>query len=216
MQDHLAIAQVRKALMFNPKKIFSMLSAVLLITCAQQASALSGVSRACRFADLPTLAKPVAAKFFVALGADQSNLDLPGAADSVQRGRYILESLTTDYGRVRYFLYASSAHYYYASTNFGPLWYNFRIMKTVWTAQQVADALKVHPTFQPYYYNRQLLYSARAGASHIVEEFSPTMQFKVRGRHYFYDASTKRATELQPSSATDCNLANWGIELFDR
>lgn len=155
-------------------------------------------------------------QFFVALGADPANLDLPNAPDSLQRSRYILESLTTDYGRVRYFLYASSAHYYYASTNVGTLWYNFRTMKTTWTAQQVSDALKVHPTFQPYYYNRGLLYSARAGSSGILEEFSPTIQFKVRGRHYFYDPSTKQATELPQTQATNCNLANWGIELFDR
>lgn len=194
----------------------TLLAGALLLACAQQASALSGVSRACRFGDLPLGSKTVAANFFVALGADPSNLELPNAPDSVQRSKYILESLTTDYGRVRYFLYASSAHYYYASTYYGPLWYNFRVMKTTWTAQQVADALKVHPTFQPFYYNRGLLYSARAGASGILEEFSPSMQFRVKGRHYFYDAATKVATELTPTSANDCNLTNWGIELFNR
>lgn len=197
-------------------KFLTAMTAVILLGWSQQASALSGVSRACRFGDLPTGSKTVAANFFVALGADPANLDLPNAPDSVQRSRYILESLTTDYGRVRYFLYASSAHYYYASTTYGNLWYNFRTMKTTWTAQQVSDALKVHPTFQPFYYNRGLLYSARAGSSGILEEFPAHMQFKVRGRHYFYDLSTKQATELTPTQATNCNLANWGIELFDR
>lgn len=198
------------------RNVLLALSGVMLFAFAQQASALSGVSRACRFGDLPTGSKTIAANFFVLLGADPSNLDLPNAPDSVQRSRYILESLTTDYGRVRYFLYASSAHYYYASTYIGPLWYNFRVMKTTWTAQQVSDAVKVHPMFQPFYYNRGLLYSARAGAAGILEEFPAGWQFRVKGRHYFYDPSTKVATELAPTSANDCNLTNWGIELFDR
>jgi hypothetical protein len=202
--------------MLKNKNLLLLLSSGMLFGFAQPVNALSGLSRACRVGDFPTGSKNIAAQFFVALGADPTNVNLPDAPDSVQRTRYILESITTDYGRVRYFLYATSAQYYKADTYLGPLWYNFRTMKTTWTAQQVSDAVKVHPTFQPFFYNRGLLYSARAGASGIIEEFKGPWQFKVRGRHYFYDPATKVATELQPSSATDCNLTNWGVELFDR
>lgn len=206
-------------------KLFKkVIQVIILLFVFNNAFAVGGVSRACRFDTIPTGMKTLAATFFVALGAPTSVLDIPKMTPLDQSKYFILESITTDYGHVRYWLFATSGQYYTIYTNWNPSQPNrpslFRTLQTNWTAMQVSAVTQLSPTFAAIFANRGPLYSARAGSPDIVEKLSgfdsrpyPDL-FKVVGRHYFYDPSSKAVYEVARSSASDCNLTDWGF--FDR
>lgn len=209
-------------------KLFVVGSAFMLFM--NSACALSQLSRACQFYSIPTELKPVAAAFFYALGADADVLTLPAQSAQTQANKFILESLTTDYGRVRYLLFASRV--VYAST--GVIYStNLRIysrsrtydMNSQWTSEQISDAMKADPKFSYYYLNRGVLTSARAGHPKIIESITNagtdtygSQQFMVTGLHWYYDPVGKQIVRLPDSQANTCNLGNIGLGtgLFDR
>lgn len=94
-----------------------------------------------------------------------------------------------------------------------------------WTSEQISDAMIADPNFSVYFYNRDKLFSARAGDPQIVTEHPETLTdptqrtyFKVVGKHYYFDPVSKATTQLPNTEATDCNLKNFGLGtgLFDR
>jgi len=190
----------------------SFLSAALLISI-NDAYALGAVSRACQFSTLNTAQQIVAAPFFVAMGAPTNILTLPGKSTSEQQKYWVRESITTDYGRVRYFLYAQSASYTYNYNN--SRYELFASYSSGWAAEQVAEYLQLDPNFSKFYANRGLLYSARAGRSEIITP-DGNFTFGVAGKHIYYDPVSKNVVALADTFATDCNLSNWGVGLFDR
>jgi hypothetical protein len=194
------------------------------------ASALGQLSRACQFYTIPSELKPIAAAFFYALGADADVLTLPAQSAQVQATKWVLESLTTDYGRVRYLLFATRIVYGGTGVNLdtGLLNYTrqrYLDMSSQWTSEQISDAMKADPKFSYYYLNRGILASARAGNPKIVDTMpytEPTaidaLAYLVVGYHWYYDPVGKQVVRLADSQANTCNLRNMGLGtgLFDR
>lgn len=194
---------------------------VLLTAIAGNAHALGAVSRACRFDDIPFGTKWLAARFFYAAGAPRSVLTLRDLPSEDQRKNFILEAITTDYLRARYWLYAvasvsalqpwnpDTGQYYdkwdYVTTFYSPSW----------IPQQISDAMRNDSFFAPYYANRQVLFSARAGDPKIVVDMSSWIdsghtKFRVTGYHYYFDFANGVTNQLPNTVASDCNLPDLG------
>ena len=214
---------------FQNYKKFAIVGSVLLLHI-NSAYALSQFSRACQYYTIPSELKPVASAFFYALGADADVLTLPTQPADVQARKWILESVTTDYGRVRYLLFATRIVYAQAgiSNTTGLIDYTrqrYLDMSSQWTADQISDAMKADPKFSYYYLNRGILTSARAGNPKIVDTFQYTeptsidaQAFLIVGQHWYYDPVGKHVVRLADSQANTCNLHNMGLGtgLFDR
>lgn len=209
----------------NPIRVVLRAGLILCCLCLNSSAfAIGTVSRACAFSNIPTGLKNIAAKFFVNLGADPSTLNLPNAAIDTQSRYYVLESLTTDYGRARYFLYAVAGIYAPTVDSSGTVL--LATYKTEWTSQQVSKAIMNDPDYAPYYLNRENLFSARAGYDGIIQRwywqdgvdagYSHPIKFVVAGQHAYYDPVTKAVVQLANTRATDCNLSNLGFGFFDR
>lgn len=215
-------------------KSVSAIAIVLMSLLSSNTSyALGTVSRACSFLYIPEGAKTIAAAFFYTLGADKSVFDLPSADPLTQYRHWILESLTTDYGDVRYYLFARRYLYrqgvkYSNGTADYFLMDNPRTsLDSQWTAEQISNMMKTDALWAQYFANRGMLYSARAGAPEIVEdlffEFSTAdlsnknkNHFLVIGKHWYYDPVSKQVGQLADSKANNCNLGNGGFGFFDR
>ena len=102
-----------------------------LFLCMDTAFALGQVSRACQFSTIPSELKPVAAAFFYAVGADADVLTLPAQTRDVQATKWVLESLTTDYGRVRYMLFATRV--LYGKGGYKPVSYTHLTLPTIYS-----------------------------------------------------------------------------------
>jgi hypothetical protein len=200
--------------------------------------ALGTVSRACNLSRIPTEAQGVAVNFFNRVGAPSSVLSLPSASDSEKSHWWVLESLTLDWGQVRYYLFAASKVFYaynvqYSYPSNTPSFFytpakfangNWQEYQSAWTAQQITDAMRADPTFSPYYANRQKLYSARAGSPNIIERYSLSFAgaYYVMGKHWYYDSQMNIKTELRDTATAACNFTNmgnlssFGEGLFDR
>lgn len=196
---------------------------VLLLLASNDALALGKVSRACNFATLPYGTKTVASLFFSLLGAPSYVQNLADAPLTTQQQKWILESLTTDYGSARYYLYAESAQFRwnYPDPLFNPTgnWWKMRVLASHMESSVVSDAIKAYPTLSIFYANRMLLFSARAGAKSIVEDLGWPAQFRVEGKHMYQDAGSPTGTWLSNTVATDCNITDWGLEgagIFNR
>ncbi|UUZ56493.1 hypothetical protein LP419_15660 [Massilia sp. H-1] len=89
---------------------------------SSNANALDGVSCACRFSNLSASfgVQEVAARFFYAIGAPQSVLGLPDASLEEKKKWWVLESLTVDAARARYYLYATSVVYGFMANIYSP------------------------------------------------------------------------------------------------
>lgn len=207
--------------MQRKKLIILSISLLTASIFSNNALALGTFSRACQFAKIPVGMQTVAAAFFYALGAPSYVLDLP---NKLHTANFILESITADYGRTRYFLFASRLVYtQYDSKFMGDHWiayYKFRDrVDSQWTAESISQAMQNNPEFSPYYHNRGLLYSARAGASEIIEELgSVDGHYLVIGRHWYYDPLSKSVVTLPESRSNNCNITNmgFGTGLFNR
>lgn len=192
---------------------------LLLVLFSVPAFALNGVSRACRFDLIPSIAKDPAVLLFQMLGSKFPSLSLlPSKSLAEQSDHWILESITTDYGSVRYYLFAENRIYErrYQSDGssifpqFG--WYT----SPGWTALTVRREMYEDSRLAIFFANRGFLYSARAGHPDIVEKFSRNTSslpryFGVKGRHYYYDPANKVVGKIGDSQATDCNLGQWGF-----
>lgn len=202
-------------------------SLLLLLTAASfstEAFALGAVSRACKFSDIPSALKSVAGQFFVAIGGAPIAKDLPNRSLSEQATYWIMESLTTDYVRQRYYLYAETTSYtknpYPESANYNKWQISGGDVSTIWTAETVSDALKADPRFSPYWANRGPLFSARAGDARIVVYYASVagVQRATIGHHWYYDPVSKVTSRMSDTVAFDCNLGDWGYGkgIFDR
>lgn len=185
------------------------------------AHALGAVSRACQFSTLPSFAKGIAVQFFEAMGAHPNVLSLPNESLNIQKQYWINESLTTDYLKTRYYLYASADIYGFvanpASSHYGQWQFHTGYQSPQWTAEEISEDMKRAPNFAPYYANRGDLYSARAGHPFIVEQPGAHWgRFIVLGTHYYYDHVNKLPGKLRDTKAGDCNIFDWGVGLFDR
>jgi len=179
--------------------------------------ALDGFSRACRFDTIPVALQGPAALLFYLLGAPASTATLnllPGA------DRYwIFESITSDYGQVRYYLHAEASIYRW-SPPFPPTgWRGDYVLSAGYTsglfkAQEPAESILGHSKLDMFFSNRGSLYSARAGRPDIYT-VQPTMQapdtYRVLGYHRYWNPAMQKAGVLDKSIATDCNLTNWGF-----
>lgn len=196
----------------------SLIRALLVLLCLESTSAIAvdGISRACPFDQIPLGTKSIAAQLLIEIGAPPSIANIPSFSISDQHKYWVLESLTTDYLRVRYWLFAASAQYKLSVDSFGNFSYShFRTITSEWTATQISQAIQADPKYQPFFLNRGLLYSARAGMNAIVEYFPDTAgiakPFYVVGVHYYYDPVNKTISNSSSSTATSCNLTQWGF-----
>ncbi|CAJ0704172.1 hypothetical protein R11007_04260 [Ralstonia holmesii] len=187
-----------------------LLLAAFVFYCAfasSQANALSQFSRACRFGDIPRALQEPAAVFFVLLGAPANTVNLPWRIE--KESHWILESITTDYGAVRYYLFASSTLYRYRPGEGKYVVGETRYSR--WAAQRPSDAVLKDSRLQIFLHNRGTLYSARAGHPAIYDVIEgPTA--RVGGTHWLYDPFIQETRPLAKTKATDCNLAEWGFE----
>jgi hypothetical protein len=187
---------------------FKILSVAMLVLTCSNASALGQVSRACRYDTIPEGLQNISARFFYAIGAPSFVKSIP-QYDVTEKSHYwILESLTTDYLRARYYLFAMN---WALDQPFPPAYRLIQQVASPWDAKEIAARMKTDPYFAPYYANRGDLFSARAGDPNIVVRVElPYAQILSLGAHYFYDPNSKTTTRLPDSSARDCNLSNWG------
>lgn len=184
---------------------------------SQGAYALDQFSRACRFDKIPTTLRGAAAFLFYMLGApkDTAVMDLRG-----DNNRYwIFESLTTDYGKVRFYLHAE-AHVYYWSEPVPEIgWRGDYVRRYYYSsgplrAQMPADSILRDSKLDVFFNNRGPLYSARAGERSIYVSLPtvvPVGHFRVLGIHRYWGPGAQKAMLLPKSVAQDCNLASWGF-----
>jgi len=198
-------------IIFENCKVWKIILPLIAGCMHWDASALGQLSRACRFDTIPTGLKNISVRFFYALGAPESVKTLPQLDSFHQSYYWINESLTTDYLRARYYLYAMSWTIGYVEPNIQTL----EEYKSPWGAQLISQLMKADPYFAPYYVNRETLFSARAGDPEIVRydmwKFQPVLDKLTLGAHFYYDPNSKQTTRLPNTSARDCNLSNWGI-----
>ena len=85
--------------------------------------------------------------------------------------------------------------------------------------QRISDAMKNDPNFSPYYANRQIKTSVRAGNPAIYDQSLSSVHdnyYNVSGIHHAVDAVAGTLARRPDSETFDCNLANWDIAIFDR
>lgn len=200
--------------------LYRRLSACLFLAVfSVPAFALNGVSRACRFDLIPSIAKDPAVVLFQMLGSKFPSLALlPALSLAEQADHWILESLTTDYGSVRYYLFAENRVYERRYQSNGSTIFSQvgAFTSPGWTAMTVRKEMYEDSRLAIFFANRGFLYSARAGNPDIVEKFSRNTSslpryFGVKGKHYYYDAVNKAVGVIGDSQATDCNLGQWGF-----
>lgn len=195
----------------------------LIYLVATEALALGAVSRACQFTKIPSPLRYTAGQFFASIGGDPYVAELSNKSEFEQANYWIMESLTVDWLRARYYLYAQSAHYYrnpHPDANTYQMWMLYTsFYSKVWTAETVSDALIADPRFSPWYANRGKLFSGRAGNDKIIENLGTYhTQRASYGTHYYYDPVSKVTARLPDTTAYDCNLGEWGFGkgIFDR
>lgn len=181
-----------------------------------EAMALASFSRACRFVWIPEVLQVNAAKFFVLLGADAGMLNLPFNSD-LKRRAWILESITTDFGETKYYLFSTSTPYsgtclpgYLCDAkNFSKNATRF----SRWAAQRPSDAVLSDNALKIFFHNRGYLYSSRAGRRDIYDVASAdTLVYAIHGEHWYYNPRRREIVPMGTSKAVDCNLSNWGFE----
>ena len=191
--------------------------AAALFLCASQGTfALGKVSRACIFADIPPQLKRPALTFFGLLGMPSDLDDLADRSDAEQRKYSIEESITTDYGSLRYYLFAANAVYVIMANATGQAYYESVKYMSPWAAQSLDPAMFPDSRLKIFNFNRKVLFSARAGHPDIVTLHGPHIatgyKAKVIGQHYYYDPVSRVSVSLGPSEAVDCNLTEFGFE----
>lgn len=198
--------------------VFKAAFSLLLMLSAASASALAPLSRACRFGDIPGTLKAPALVLFQYLGMPATLADLDRRTSNEQANYWILESITTDYGSLRYYLFAENRVYWKYSYpgEYYPRYYLEFSYKSPWAAQSLDPQIFPDSRLSIFNFNRKVLFSARAGDGEIVKKHVnsgyQTNDAVVVGKHYYYDPVSKAQAYLGETYATDCNLGNWGLE----
>ena len=180
--------------------------------------ALAGLSRACAFDAIPVELQVPAARFFNIIGAAPVGKfdSLPSLSQRQKHRWWVLESLTIDWGSVRYYLYAENRVYWRDPKAEFALWRHFRSTRSAagWTAERVPDAVLSDSNLSIFLHNRAFFYSARAGHPEIIEYLDDPDRFEyaVSGNHYYYDPVGKSQGYIGWTRETTCNLSNWGFE----
>lgn len=192
---------------------------LLLVLFSAPAFALVGVSRACRFDLIPSILKAPAVLFFQMLGSNLPSLDtLPDKSLIEQSEHWILESITADYGMVRYYLFVENRIYERRNRPDGSSTFPqvAEYSSPGWAAMMVRREVLEDSRLAVFFANRGIISSVRAGHPDIIQRFAPITPplpryFGVKGRHYYYDAVNKVVGRLNDTQATDCNLGQWGF-----
>ncbi|WP_265683724.1 hypothetical protein [Verminephrobacter aporrectodeae] len=183
--------------------------------------ALGGVSRACFISELRDLKiEKEALLFFKYLGMPDRFYELRNKSRNEQARHAIFESITTDYGSVRYYLLAESRVY---KKFIHPVYRTTELRKYKdytsdgWdSVNDDPDVFKEDSRLSIFKHNRELITSVRAGNPDFVEavdyRWDEMQNMFVMGMHAYYDPKTKSTNFLEKSWATDCNLSNWGIQ----
>jgi hypothetical protein len=189
---------------------------MLFCFSAVNASALGMLSRACRFDAIPSTLKAPALILFQYLGMPSSLGDLDHRSASEQQNYWILESITTDYGSLRYYLFAENRVYWAKNTTYGVAYFPEYSYKSPWAAQSLDPKIFPDSRLQIFKFNRRVMFSARAGNPQIVQNHQNSTneisQAWVMGQHYYYDPVSKSQGYIGSTSAMDCNLGDWGLE----
>jgi len=207
------------------QQFFNISIALVLLCGSCQAQALGWFSRSCRWSEIPASIAPIAAIVFEKIAEVDNSAILKEALNASQENKkkyLIAESITADYGMVRYFLFAEARLFYYAAeakdgVRYPAAWQEAkRYPGSNWTARTLPTELTADTRLQIFYANRQLLYSARSGSPQIIEKAGWSIpdapQFRVLGTHSYYDPSAGALVNLGQSTATDCNFSQWGVE----
>lgn len=153
----------------------------------------------------------------------ESLLDLHKRSVQEMQQHWALESITTDYGSVRYYLFAEMKAYRWV-TSFGGWEETLSNFKSPWAAQALDTRIFADSRLSIFNFNRRVLYSARAGHADIIRKLTPVTSttvddYRVVGRHYYYDPVTQLTaylggTDVASRNSADqgCNLAQWGFE----
>lgn len=181
--------------------------------------ALSGVSRSCFISELSdnNLASP-ALLLFRYLGMPIKYYDVRNKSRRDQEKYAIFESITTDYGAIRYYLFAASRVY---KTFKHPTYGTTEIRlhseyKSPWAAETLDPEIFKDARLSMFKFNRTVTSSVRAGNPDFVEKVDyrgdEERRMIVVGVHTYYDPATKASGVLPDTTALDCNLGQWGIE----
>jgi hypothetical protein len=186
----------------------------LMFLTIGRAQALDGFSRACRFDTIPVALQGPAALLFYMLGAPLSTatLDLlPG-----KERFWIFESITADYGEVKYYLFAEANVFVWSPP--APGWHGDFVRRisyssSTYKAQRPSDGILKYTKLDIFFANRGVLYSARAGKTDIYDHLSEPLNSydtKVLGIQKFWYPGGVQG-KLLNSTAIDCNLNTWGM-----
>lgn len=170
---------------------------------ATQSSAFVGLSRACRWADIPFPLQVAITQNFGASFEGVALLDLPA---SVQPTIYALESITANWGYTQgLFLIAQSAQYARSRST------NYVFLETSYVSEWNGRGIWAN--------NRGWLSSARAGSgsssdiSKIWVSKSLNYEYSVVGSHSAWDDQIKHLYGYPLTTAMNCNCAELGFEL---
>lgn len=190
--------------------------ALALAVVTSDALALAGLSRVCRFDWIPGPLQGPAARLFNIIGDAPAGAfdNLSGAPLAEKKKFWIIESLTIDWGSVRYYLYVENRVYYMSPTQ---PWQEFRQMKSgpTWGQTMLPKEVTEDSSLRIFFANRALLYSARAGHANVIEKLNDpdSFQYRVIGNHYYFDPATKASARLgRTDIINSCNLSEWGLE----
>lgn len=198
------------------------LKAILLvgmIAFSGSSFALGALSRACFISELAdrNLASP-ALLLFRYLGMPIQYYEVRNKSRRDQEQYAIFESITTDYGAVRYYLFAASRVYKtFKHPTYGTTEIRLhREYKSPWAAQTLDPEIFRDSRLSMFKFNRKVSSSVRAGNPDFVEQvdyrWDEERRMIVTGAHSYYDPATKATGALPDTSAFDCNLSEWGLE----
>ena len=190
----------------------------LAVLSASSSFALGGLSRACNFRDIPPQLQSPALVLFAYLDMPQKYLDLPSRSEDEKKQHWILESITTDYGSLRYYLFVENEVYRLKGSQTNAEFFRVTGYRSPWAAQSLDPRIFPDSRLSVFNFNRGTLFSARAGHKDIVQFYSKTLSwrevdwFRVVGKHYYFDPVSKSQGYIGKSDATDCALSQWGFE----
>ena len=195
---------------------------VLLLSMANESVALGKFSRACRLSEIPTSFGLRTATILLAqLLSTRPDYPLdylqqPGYSDFANN--WVHESITTDYGSARYYLYAEHWTWFRNCNSFNQCWNQQadKYSSNGWVAETVPQPILLNQSLSIFFANRAFLYSARAGWPGIILRWYPgagttAMYSASTGRHYYSDPAGNQQVFLGSTVAYDCNLSQWGF-----
>jgi hypothetical protein len=202
-------------------KIKHLIIGSALCALSTQAFALGQFSRACNLSTVPPETRDKMLFLALKIGSPFPNLlAVSSLADEELARHWILESITTDWGEARYYLFAEADVYrisfdknyqidfWQKETKYRSHWDSKTMHPDMKYSTRVGDILK---------HNRGMLFSARAGDPHIIQRFGDSrLQIKVKGKHSIFNPREERPVQLSDTEAQNCNLTQWGIEWLSR